>query len=218
MEQRTDEEQIQRLREWVGEYWKPVVGGIVVGLAAVLGWQGWSGHQQGQALAASGMYNAVTEAIDAGDLEAAAASVDTLDSEFKGTLYAALGHLMIAKAYADGEQYDKAAESLEWVANYADDAPTRALGTARLARVRWAQGDTEAALKVLGEASPPESFEAAFFELKGDILMATDASDQAREAYTAALAAMDLNAPTRAAVDRKLAELGRPDDQAEQAS
>ena len=54
MEQRTDEEQVQRLREWVGEYWKPVVGGVIVGLAAVFGWQGWTGHQEGQALAASG--------------------------------------------------------------------------------------------------------------------------------------------------------------------
>ncbi len=218
MEQRTDEEQVQRLREWVGEYWKPVVGGVIVGLAAVFGWQGWTGHQEGQALAASGAYNALTQAIETGDLDAAAGSADTLGSEYKGTLYAALGHLMIAKAYADEARYDEAAESLSWVANYADDAPTGALASLRLARVRWTQGDPDTALSVLNDATPPQAFEAAFFELKGDILMTTDATEQAREAYTAALAAMDLRAPTRSAVDRKLAELGQPDEQDEQAS
>lgn len=217
MEQRTDEEQVQRLREWVGEYWKPVVGGVVVGLAAVLGWQGWGSHQEQQARAASGQFDAVTEAVESGDLDAAAAGVDALTSDYKGTLYASLANLTLAKAYADAERYQEAADALSWVANYGQDAPTRALATLRLARVHWAEGDADAALATLTSSEPPESFQAAYLELQGDLQSAKGESAAARQAYADALAAMDVNAPTRAAVDRKLAELGAP-AQDEQAS
>jgi len=193
------------------------VGGVVVGLAAVLGWQGWGSHQEQQALAASGQFDAMTAAVEAGDLDTAATRVDTLVSEYKGTLYAALANLSLAKAYVDAERYEDAAGALTWVANYGEDAPTRALARLRLARVQWAMGETDAALATLTENTPPEAFQAAYLELQGDLQSVLGDQAAARQAYADALAAMDLNAPTRAAVDRKLAELGAP-EQDEQAS
>lgn len=217
MEQRTDEEQVQRLREWVNEYWKPVVGGVVVGLAGVLGWQGWGSHQEQQSRAASGQFDAVTTAVESGDLDAAAAGADALISDYKGTLYASLASLTLAKAYADAERFDDAAETLTWVANYGQDAPTRALASLRLARIQWAQGDTDAAITTLTNSQPPEAFRAPYLELQGDLQNATGDAEAARKAYADALGAMDVNSPARASVDRKLAELGAP-AQDEQAS
>lgn len=214
MTDETEDQQLERLRQWWKEYWLPLVGGVVLGLGGILGWQQWGDYQAEQAARASSQYNDLVAAVDAGEVQTAAGIQQTLVADYKATPYAALGSLMLAKAQFEAEALDAAAESLRWVVNYADDDAMRAVAGLRLARVHWTAGDVDQALAVLTDTDHPSAFESAYRELEGDIHLAADDRDAARSAYEAALAATDVRDPRagsgNAGLTRKLAELGEP--------
>lgn len=214
MTDETEEQQLERLRNWWNENWIPLVGGVVIGLGAILGWQRWGAYQADQAQAASAQYNDLVAAVDAGEVQTAAGIRETLIADYKSTPYAALGSLMLATAQFEADALDAAADSLVWVVNYADSDAMRAVAGLRLARVHWTAGNPDQALDVLASTSPPDAFIAAYRELEGDIHLAGDDREAARTAYEAALAATDAGDPRGssgvAALNRKLAELGEP--------
>ena len=112
----SEEEKVKQLREWWSQNWLALVGGLVLGLGAVLGWQGWQAHQQEQAVQASAVYDRLQDAVRGDDLDSAATHQATLTADFKGTPYAGLGALALAGAQARAEQFEAAAEHLDWAA------------------------------------------------------------------------------------------------------
>lgn len=205
----TEEEKVKQLREWWSQNWLALVGGLVLGLGGVLGWQGWQAHKQEQAVQASAVYDQLQSAVQADDLDSAATHQETLTAKYKGTPYAGLGALALAGAQARTEQFEAAEQHLAWATQYADDAALRDVARLRLARVRWALGKPDEAVATLTRKPPPDAYLAAYRELEGDIRHMQGKLDAARSAYEAALAAHAAN-PTGAgsSVQRKLDNLG----------
>jgi predicted negative regulator of RcsB-dependent stress response len=159
-----EHEQSERVRDWLRRNGGGLVGGVVLGLALIGGWQWWQQRQQGARIAAGERFTTVVQHLEAKDLKKAQPEVAAMVKD--GGTYAVLASLQLAKAQVDA-------------------------------------GKAQEALEVLGN---PEG--AAALEARGDALFALGKREEARAAYTQALAKLDVASPIRRLVELKLTEAG----------
>jgi len=195
-----EHEQSERVRSWLRQNGAGLIGGVVLGLAAIAGWQWWQQQQQVASQAAGQRFEAALKAIESNDLKKAQPAVAALDKD--GAAYATLAGLQLAKAQVDAGQRDAAIATLR--ALKSDDPALSAVMQSRLARLLTDAGKPAEALKVLGDK--PEA--AAELEARADAFAALGKHEEARTAYAQALAKIDVGAPQRRLVELKLTEVG----------
>lgn len=184
----SDEEQVENIKNWLKTNGPAIVAGIVIGVAAIVGWQYWSAYRAGHAEQASLHYENLVQAVDGSDHAQARNQGQILIQEYPNTPYGALTGLMLARLAAEEGDLTTATEHLEWVIEHADLAELKDIARLRLARVLLAEDrleETEAQLNQINNAH----FIAQIEELRGDIYAARDQLAEARNAYQAALAA-----------------------------
>ena len=71
MAEYNEDDELRRLKAIWDEYWKPVVGGIVIGLGGIVGWQAFQDHRVQTAKNASTEYRALLSAVRDGNDEQA---------------------------------------------------------------------------------------------------------------------------------------------------
>lgn len=190
---RTEDEQVEALRRWWNDNGRSTAAAVILALAAGFGWQGWKGHQQGQLEAASDSYQAMLEAMSAAQQspeqgQLGISLAEQIKSEYSGSSYARFAALHLARLAVENNDLGEAQAQLRWVLGKADKgSDTEQIARLRLARVLAASGDGEQALAILsqGEAGP---YEASYAVARGDILLSGGSIEQARQAYTEALA------------------------------
>ena len=181
----TEEEQLERIRQWVREYGLFLVLGVVVGLLALFGWRTYETQRVERTQQASLLYQQILSGNgDAGEL------LQGLKTDYAGTPYAVMAALQVSAEAARQSDWERARQTLQWAAGEAGPDELRALARYRLAQAQWALGDAELALKTLsGEV--PGGFSALFAELRGDVLIGEGRPEEAAKAYRQALAADD---------------------------
>lgn len=205
MEQ-TDQEQVEQLQTWWRENRLALLGGLVVGIGGLLGWEQFQNARAQGAMQASQAYEAVNQAVAQADAEAADAALETLASEHGGSVYVAHAHAARAGLAASNEDWAAAVQHLQQALAGKPGEALTAVFTLRLARAQWAQGGADAALATLDSAELPSSAEALADELRGDIAYAQGDMGAARSAWESALAAG--GQATAGAISNKLARLG----------
>jgi predicted negative regulator of RcsB-dependent stress response len=195
-----EHEQSERVRSWLRQNGAGLIGGVVLGLAAIAGWQWWQQQQQVAHEAAGQRFQAALKAIETNDLKQAQPAVAALDKD--GAAYATLAGLQLAKAQVDAGQRDAAIATLRAIKS--DDAALSEVVQSRLARLLTDAGKPTEALKVLGDK--PQA--AAALEARADAFTALGKPEDARAAYAQALAKLDVGAPQRRLVELKLTEVG----------
>ncbi len=179
----SDEEQIERIRDWWSEHGKTVIAGVVLGIAGLVGWQGWQGWQENQVASASEAFANLEQMAASGDGDVVERAREVATSH-DGTSYTSLAWLIGAGAAVENNDLETAMSYLERARESADRVQLIATVDLRLARVLWAQGEHDAALERL--VNPPVGFDGLFAELRGDILAERGDLVAAREAYEAA--------------------------------
>ena len=200
------EDEVRQFKTWIKENGFSLVAGLGVGLLVVLGWQGWQSWDKHRSEQASQRYAQLQMAVRADNLVSAETYVQELRDDYKSTPYAALGALQVAGGYARKDQLPQADEHLKWVISYAADDKLRNLARLRRARLLWAQGNPEEALKVLEKHSAGEALLPLLAELRGDLLQALGRRDEAVKAYTQARNS-HASPAERALVEQKLDDL-----------
>lgn len=212
-ELRTEEEQVEAIKNWWNENGKSLIVTIVVVLGGYFGWTGYQDHQRAQGEAASNIYQQLvnkatkpaseqTEA-DKTELEAIAAQLKT---EFPGSLYAQFGGLYLAKFAIEANNFDAAATELQALVDAGKEGPVTYLAQVRLARVLIQQEKFDEALALV-ETTPEPSFTVQYEEVKGDALFAKGEHAKALKAYQVAhSAAMALGINTQV-LQRKMDDL-----------
>ncbi|RRQ23529.1 hypothetical protein D5687_07215 [Guyparkeria sp. SCN-R1] len=180
----SDEEQIERIRDWWSEHGKTVIAGVVLGIAGLIGWQGWQGWQDNRVASASAAFANLEQMAASGDGDVVERAREVATSH-DGTSYTSLAWLIGAGAAVENNDLETATSYLERARESADRAQLVATVDLRLARVLWAQGEHDAALERL--ANPPAGFDGLFAELRGDILAERGDLVAAREAYETAV-------------------------------
>ncbi|RMF14588.1 MAG: hypothetical protein D6758_11240 [Gammaproteobacteria bacterium] len=200
VDMRSEEEQIQLIKNWWKENGTSLMIGVGLALAIVFGWKAWQQYQTEQKYQASLLYqealNLVATTSQPGATEAqratAAFKIESLEKQFGDTAYGQLGQLLKARLMMDEGKAEEAEAVLEKLSATVQDPAIKTLVGQRLALSRAAKGEYDAALALLtvGEESP---FFGASQELRGDILKmkgdrpaAKKAYEAAREAYTKA--------------------------------
>ncbi|MEF8834191.1 MAG: tetratricopeptide repeat protein [Halofilum sp. (in: g-proteobacteria)] len=201
----TEEEQVEALKRWWRENGKSIVAGAALGILALVGWRGWTWHQETQALEASRLYDQVTARIQDGDRDALVSVAERLRGDYGSTAYASFAALAAARAAVDAGEPDAATGWLRWAMENADDAQLEFLARGRLARAEAANGRLDEGLALL-DVDPPSAWSGLFGEIRGDLLTEKGDREAAAEAYRAALDA-EVPPPDPEAVQRKLNEV-----------
>ncbi|MFN2308435.1 MAG: YfgM family protein [Gammaproteobacteria bacterium] len=200
---KTDEEQAEALKRWLRENGLSLITGLLLGLALLFGFKGWTEYQQRQAEQASNLYTQFTSARAQG-LDAANQHYDTLTKDFSSSEYAVLAALDMAKAQIEKDDLAATRAHLQWALDHARSEAVKLTARLRLARVMLSAGEFEAAEKLIAGVADP-SFAPLYEELRGDIAAARGDLGAAHAAYVRALEAMpeDQVFQARAVVEAK---------------
>lgn len=196
-----EHEQSERVRNWLRQNSLGLVGGLVLGLALIGGGRWWMHQAHQKKVAVGEAYQGALDSIAANELDKAAAQAGAL----KGTPYAALVALDLAKAQLDAGKRDEAIATLR-------AATSREPGIAevvqqRLARLLIDAGKGEEAVALLAGSD-----DATSIEVRGDAHFALDKREDARKDYAEALRKLDVAAPQRQLLEFKLTQAGGAPD------
>lgn len=192
-----EHEQSERVLAWLRTNAVGLIGGLVLGLAAIGGWKWWQQDQYNQSLAQADQYQAAVAAIMADDETAAAAKVAGLGD----SVYANLATLQLVASQVEAGQGEKAIATLR--ALQPSDPVVADIIDQRLARLLIDAGQADEALALLANVSSPSAL-----ETKGDAQYALGQADKAREAYGQALVGLDVASPQRQIIELKLTQVG----------
>jgi len=182
----SEKEQIDKMRAWWSDYGWYVIGGVVLGAAILFGINYYQTQKVNAEIAASALYDELTEQVTSGDLEAAETTVAELDGEYGNSTYAAQSKLAVARLYMDKNRDQDAAEALNELLAMNDFEHLQHIARVRLAKVLLYQGKPEDVLTLL-EGQENTAFAARYAEELGDDYVALGRYDEARASYQAAL-------------------------------
>lgn len=183
---KTEQEQIEALKQWWADNGKAVVTGIIIGLAVIFGWRSYQTYVLARAEAASDLYTNMVIEVRDNKNDKAREYADKLLTEYDGTAYATFAALMLARLDVADAKPDEAIKHLQLVLDHADEGSLKHLARLRMARILLDQNRPDEALSVL-KVDDEGSYAASYSELKGDIYALQGKYDEARAAYQTTL-------------------------------
>jgi predicted negative regulator of RcsB-dependent stress response len=183
----TDQQQADVVRKWIRENGAYMLGGLILGLGGLFGWDQWQDYRDAQAEQASELYEELVFAIRNDRETRADGLILDLENQYNQSPYLDQARLMMAKFYLDRSQFDTAANFLASVRSDSKSAEMQHIARLRLARVRLQQRKLDDALEILGDADSGSAFSARYHDLRGDVYYAQNRPDEARREYEAAL-------------------------------
>ncbi|MEM8547372.1 MAG: tetratricopeptide repeat protein [Pseudomonadota bacterium] len=181
----TEEQQVERLREWWSQYGMLVIIGVVIFCGAFFGTRYWRNAELKHSQDASEVYAQAGEAASASELEALQAGYVTLKADYADTPYPVQAGLRLAALYMQRGEIEEAETVLKEVLTSNQDDVIEPIIATRLARVQLYADRPDDALGTLS-ATEAGNQEPLFNELRGDAHVARGDADAARAAYEAA--------------------------------
>lgn len=206
---RTEEEQLEAIKKWWAENGWSIVGGVVIGLAAIFGWRSWEAWQQAQAEAASHLYSNLVVEIRQNKNDRARELAQQLLNEYTSTSYAIFASLMLAKLDVETGNPDSAMQHLQWAMDNTRQEEFKHLARLRMARVLLDDNKPEQGLALISNIQNQGEFAASYEELKGDIYVRQGEIEKAKIAYQSALAGMDDRLRENSFLQLKIDDIGR---------
>ena len=182
MSYETEEQQVERLKEWWSENGTPLVVGAILGLAGFGGWKYWNEQQIAYQEGASDLYLKVADVVASDNKQGLVESAEAVKTQFPDSSYAILSAFHIAKDSVEKGDFDKAVSELKWVVETQPDNELAPVAKIRLARVLIHQGKASEALPLV-KIEETSGYYALANLVKGDALLAMEKQDEALDAY-----------------------------------
>jgi len=185
---RTDDEQIEAIKNWWNENGRSTVVTIVLAIAGVVGWQQWQDSRQQSRQNAAQEYQELLDAVQAPEktasqLTTAEHLAGGLKEKYSSSTYAHFAALHMAKLHVEQDQLASAREQLQWILdNGAPDPAITSLARLRLARVVLAESGAEQALSLI-ENVEAGAYRSSYAEFKGDLYDELGKLDLAEQQY-----------------------------------
>ena len=190
-----EHEQSRRVQEWLRRNGSGLVGGVVLGLAAVAGWKWWQQREAQAHMREADTFQAAVDAIDRDGVKAAGRA-----QALPVGVYRSLAALRLAKAQVEAKDVAAAIATLR--SSMPADAAMKAIFERRIAMLQIDSGKAADALKSLA------GDDAATLDLRGDAQFALGQVDNARESYRKALAKAEVGSPQRRLIELKYTQVG----------
>lgn len=200
-----EQETIDNLKAWWEDNGRYVIAGLVLGVAALVGWQQWNAYTDRTAEAAGQVYASLKSAADADRRNEAESLLEQLVDDYPRSAYTDQAGLVMARLYMDRSEPEAAAEALQRIVDHSRDRELKSVAALRLARVLHHLDDSDGALAALDQARG-EAFAARVAEVRGDVLASRGDYEGARAAYELALARGE-----RGVINRDLVRIKRDD-------
>jgi predicted negative regulator of RcsB-dependent stress response len=202
----SEDEQWERAKAWLRAYIPWILGGVVVALAGLAGWNWWQDRQTRLGLNASASYEQMTDALQKNDPTRAKAIAAELEKQFPDSPYVDQAHLFEARLAVEANDLPKADALLRGIMGRTKDEQLALVARLRLARVQLAQNKPDDALATLN-GKPAGAFEARFHEVRGDVLFAKGDKPGALKEYMAALVGADARSVDSGSLQLKINDL-----------
>jgi predicted negative regulator of RcsB-dependent stress response len=202
-----EEEQIDAIKQWWQENKVSVIGAIVLTLGGSFGWSQYQDYTSATAIAAADTYDEIVlERASGESADQLAMLADTIRDENGSIAFAEFAALQVAAAAAEEGDFEQAQIELEKVmAGVEVDSTLGQLAQLRLAKVKAALGQEEAAIAILELGS--DSFPVSYAQVLGDIHLAAGREAAALEAYQTAKAASLMLGGQSGLIDLKVSGL-----------
>lgn len=202
-----EEEQIDAIKQWWQENKVSVIGAIVLTLGGSFGWSQYQDYTSATAIAAADTYDEILlERASGESADQLAMLADTIRDENGSIAFAEFAALQVAAAAAAEGDFEQAQIELEKVmAGVEVDSTLGQLAQLRLAKVKAALGQEEAAIAILELGS--DSFPVSYAQVLGDIHLAAGREAAALEAYQTAKAASLMLGGQSGLIDLKVSGL-----------
>jgi predicted negative regulator of RcsB-dependent stress response len=202
-----EQEQIDAIKGWWGEYGKLVILGAIAVLVTIAAFQGWRYYRAQQAERAATLFMQLDEAERASDSKRVRDIAAQIIDRHGATQYAALAAFAAAKAGVTTGEIEDAKKNLQWAVDHAKDEDMRDVARLRLAGILLDEKKYDEALKLLSTKAA-ESYAMLYADLRGDVLAAAGKPAEARTAYQLALDKSEPNSSYRRLIEVKLDALG----------
>ncbi|MBQ5942940.1 MULTISPECIES: tetratricopeptide repeat protein [unclassified Massilia] len=201
-----EQEQIATFKAFWSKYGNIITWVLILALGSYAAYNFWNSHKRTQAAEASALYDDLQKSLEAKDNAKVQRVAGDIKTKYEGTAYAQMAALAGAKAAFDASDLKTTKAHLQWAIDHGNDE-YKSVAKLRMAGVLLDEKAYDEAIKLLGTDFLPQ-FAAEVNDRKGDVLVAQNKLAEARQAYVAALAAMDKNNPGRQLVQIKLESIG----------
>ncbi|MEK7990091.1 MAG: tetratricopeptide repeat protein, partial [Thiotrichaceae bacterium] len=212
-------DQSEAIKKWWRENGTSVFTGILLGVALLFGWRGWTSYQATQQEIASTLYSQSVASFEQGNPTKARELASQLLSDYSTSAYAIQVTLRLARSEAEENNYDAAHAHLDWIIQQ-DRSPeftnTARLRKARLFIVEKKLPELKTLLELVKDSEG--KFNVAYAEIRGDMAVLEGRIDDARTTYKEALSLSELmtdglSSEHKSLVEMKLNDLGQPESE-----
>jgi predicted negative regulator of RcsB-dependent stress response len=183
----SEKEQLEEMRAWWTENGRYVIGGVVIAVGLLFGFNQYESSKLAAQVEASVLYESLTVYVEDGDLDDAESVADDLATNYANTVYAAQSNLAMAKLYMDKNRDQDAADVLNKLLAMRGNQSLKQIGRLRLARILLYQDKAQEVVDLLADQDD-EAFAALFAEVRGDAFAALGQIAAAGDEYRIALA------------------------------
>ena len=182
----TEEERLEAAQKWWKDNGQSIIIGVVLGIAAILGWQYWQEYKHNQAEQASALYTQLLKAVDTKDKVDKLA--EQIQTSYPKTDYALYSGLFQAELKVQQNDIPAAKQILTKIGASSNKEISN-IAKIRLIRLMLANKEYEQGLELINKIDPTSSasFSSNYDELVGDLYVALNRLDQARTSYQNAL-------------------------------
>jgi predicted negative regulator of RcsB-dependent stress response len=202
----TEAEQLEAIKKWWHKYSNHITVVLSLLLLTIAGYKYWYWHQAKISMQASNAYEHLMIAFSNQDSKSVRAYANQLIKEHGKTVYADAARLTLAKVSVSRENYEKAKEYLEFVANNSKMTALKQVAKIRIARLLVAEKEYDKALTELTMIDDA-AYRPVINELKGDIYAATGNLQQAILSYKEAITEVRTNGMGNLFLEMKTNEL-----------
>jgi len=195
---KTEDEQAQQIKKWLKDNGLQIVAGIALGLGGIWGLGAYKTYQQQQSVEARSLYlnTASTDNV---------AAYEALSAQHSDSGYAQQATLILAKTAVKSQDYQSALQHLSTLVND-DNHLIAIIANMRIASIQLEMGKYQEAIDTLDSKNPGE-FNGLYSQLKGDIYVANNQIEKAKEQYKLALTQISRDSELQSLISIKLADL-----------
>ena len=183
----SENEQREALVRFFADNGKALIIGVIIGVAALVGWHYWRSHQNDSMMNSSAAWQQVNTALtdDANQqrIDAAQKFADGNDNN-----YGALTSMDLARFYADKGNFTAAEQQLKKALTQTKEENLQTLINLRLARIQLQTKNVDGALQTLSGIKQA-AWSALADDIRGDAQLIKGDNQAARDAYDKALKA-----------------------------